>query len=190
MHVSPSTTHVRAYVAVRDECPSGTHSPTPDREEVPQPSPSSPQLDGNALCQYQMDLRDLGEIQWEMGTPVWMTRKSPSQEGGDGNPEDNCLDPLPPQPDEDVGHLINTLATRLQLGTPHINTFSGKATPGKTEVVSFEQWYHEVQCIKDHYPELVVQKSIVRSLKGAVADIAWYIGLTTSVAHILKKNKL
>ena len=55
----------------------------------------------------------------------------------------------PPQPDKDVGHLINMLATELQLGTPHINTFSGEAMLEKMEV-SFEQWYHEVQCIKDH----------------------------------------
>ena len=53
----------------------------------------------------------------------------------------------PPQPirpalaDPDVGHLINTLASGLHLGTPRINTFSGNTMPGKTEV-SFEQWYH------------------------------------------------
>ena len=58
--------------------------------------------------------------------------------------------------------------------------------PGKTEV-SFEQWYHEVQCVKDHYPELVVHESIVRFLKGVVADIAWYMGPTASVAEILQK---
>ena len=40
-------------------------------------------------------------------------------------------------------------------GYPQITTFSGDATPGKNEV-SFEQWYHEVQCIKDHHPEAVV----------------------------------
>ena len=57
--------------------------------------------------------------------------------------------------------------------------------PGKTEV-SFKQGYHEVQCVKDHYPELVVWESIVRSLKGAVADMAWYIGPTASMAHILQ----
>ena len=43
----------------------------------------------------------------------------------------------------------------LQLGTPPINTFSSDATLGKMEV-SFKQWYHEVQCVKDHYPESVV----------------------------------
>ena len=32
--------------------------------------------------------------------------------------------------------------------------------PGKTEV-SFEQWYHEVQCTKDYYPESMVWESIV-----------------------------
>ena len=57
---------------------------------------------------------------------------------------------------------------------------------GKTEV-SFEQWYHEIQCAKDHYPELVVWESIVRSLKGAAADMAWYMGPTTIMAHILQK---
>ena len=58
--------------------------------------------------------------------------------------------------------------------------------PGKTEV-SFEQWYHEVQCVKDHYPESVVWESIVRSLKGAVSDIARYMGPTASVSDILQK---
>ena len=57
---------------------------------------------------------------------------------------------------------------------------------GKTEV-SFKQWYHEVQCVKDHYLESVVWESIVRSLKGLVADLAQYMGPTTSMAHILQK---
>ena len=57
---------------------------------------------------------------------------------------------------------------------------------GKTGV-SFKQWYNEVQCIKDHYLESVVQESFVRSLKGAAADMSWYMGPTTSVAHILQK---
>ena len=85
--------------------------------------------------------------------------------GGWGSRGQPPWPPAPTQPDEDVGHLINTLATRLQLGTPHINTFSGKAMLGKMEVF-FEQWYHEVQCVKDHYPELVVWESIVQLLKG------------------------
>ena len=57
--------------------------------------------------------------------------------------------------------------------------------PGKTEV-SFEQWYHEVQCIKDHYLESVVWQSIFRLLKGA-ADMAQFMGPTASMAHILQK---
>ena len=52
--------------------------------------------------------------------------------------------------------------------------------------VSFEQWYHEVQCVKDHYPESVLWESIVRLLKGAVADMAWYMGPTANVSHILQ----
>ena len=58
--------------------------------------------------------------------------------------------------------------------------------PGKTKV-SFEQRYHEVQCVKDHYLESVVQESIVWSLKGAVVDMAWYMGPTASVREILQK---
>ena len=58
--------------------------------------------------------------------------------------------------------------------------------PGKTEV-SFEQWYHEVQCIKDHYLESVVWESIVQSLKGAVVDMAQYMGPAASVTEILQK---
>ena len=58
--------------------------------------------------------------------------------------------------------------------------------PGKMEV-SFEQWYHEVQCMKDHYPESVVQESIMQSPKGEVVDMARYMGPTASMAHILQK---
>ena len=92
----------------------------------------------------------------------------------------------PPQVEEDVGHLLSTLAARLRFGTLQINTFSGNATLGKTKV-SFEQWYHEVQCVEYHYPEVVVWKSIIRSLKGAVVEMAWYMGPTASVAHILRE---
>ena len=59
--------------------------------------------------------------------------------------------------------------------------------PGKMEL-SFEQWYHEVQCIKDHYPESVVRESIVHYLKGVVVDMARYMVPTTSMAHILQKT--
>ena len=45
--------------------------------------------------------------------------------------------------------------------------------------------YHDVQCIKDHYPEAVVSESIIRSLKGAVVDMARYVGTTASIDHIL-----
>ena len=69
----------------------------------------------------------------------------------------------PPYAEENVGHLLSTLATGLRLGTPWINTFNGDATPGKREV-SFKQWYHEVQCVKDHYMESVVQENNVKSL--------------------------
>ena len=84
------------------------------------------------------------------------------------------------------GQLITTLTLGLCIGTPKINTFSGDITLGKTEV-SYKQWNHEVLCIKDHYPELVVWESIMKSLKGAVADMAWYMGPTAGVSDILEK---
>ena len=58
--------------------------------------------------------------------------------------------------------------------------------PSKTKV-SYEQWSHEVQCIKDHYPESVVRESIMWSLKGAAADMAHYMGPTAGVSDILEK---
>ena len=105
---------------------------------------------------------------------------------GVGSPRTTSSTPTPTQPGEDVGHLINTLVSGLCLASPQRNTFSGEATPGKTEVW-FEQWYHKVQYVKDHYPELVVWKSIVRSLKGAAADMARYMGPTASLPNILQK---
>ena len=85
-----------------------------------------------------------------------------------------------------MGQLITALTSGLHIGTPKINTFSGDVTPGKTEV-SYRQWNHNVQCIKDHYPESVVWESIMRSLKGEAADMAQYMGPTASVSNILEK---
>ena len=123
----------------------------------------------------------------------WVPPRQPSPTPAPVQPDGGWVpqEPLPwpirlALADPDVGYLINTLASGLHLGTPGINTFSGNAMPGKTEV-SFEQWYHKVQCVKDHYPELVVWESIVQSLKGAVADMAQYMGPTASVREILQK---
>ena len=59
--------------------------------------------------------------------------------------------------------------------------------PPQVTEVSFKQWYHEVQCVKDHYPKSVVWESIIRSLKGPAMDMAQYVGPATSVAHILQE---
>ena len=99
-------------------------------------------------------------------------------------PQPQPVSPAPAGPD--MGQLISTLTSGLQIGTPKISTFSGDVAPGKTEV-SYEQWSHEVQCIKDHYPESVVHESIMQSLKGAVADMTCYMGPTASVSDILEK---
>ena len=85
-----------------------------------------------------------------------------------------------------ISLLLSAFATGLRIGTPHTSTFSGDAIPGKTKV-SFEQWYHEVQCAMDHYPEAVVWHNIIHSLKGASTDMAQYMRPIVSVDHILQK---
>ena len=94
------------------------------------------------------------------------------------------ISPAPAGPD--MGQPISTLTLGLRIGTPKISTFSGDVAPGKTKV-SYKQWSHEVQCIKDHYPEPVVRESIMWSLKGAAADMAHYMGPTAGVSDILEK---
>ena len=94
--------------------------------------------------------------------------------------------PCPALAGPHMGQLITALTSGLQIGTPKISTFSGEVAPGKTEA-SYEQWSHEVQCIKDHYPELVVRESIIQSLGGAVADMACYMVPTAGVSEILEK---
>ena len=86
-----------------------------------------------------------------------------------------------------MGQLITALTLGLCIGTPKISTFSGDIAPGKTEV-SYKQWSHEVQCIKDHYPESVVRESIMRSLQEAAADMACYMGPTASVSEIFRET--
>ena len=94
--------------------------------------------------------------------------------------------PYPALAGPDMGQLITALTSGLQIGTPKISTFSGDMAPPKTEV-SYKQWNHKVQCIKDHYLELVVRESIMQSLRGAAADMARYMGPTASVSKILEK---
>ena len=200
---------------MRDRHLSGTPAPTPQWGLSPPPFPSDrrtqPQFH---LALWDLDDAQLQKVLSEVcletarreveaplvGLPV-------SQEDGPGRganpgmiagevplPEERGWGPSgqglwptgTPQTEEDVGCLISTLAARLQMGTPRINTFSGDGMLGKTEV-SFEQWYQKVQYIKDHYLESVVQESIVRSLKGAAVDMAQYMGPNASIAHILQK---
>ena len=117
----------------------------------------------------------------------WMIGKwIPDGEGGGGMASPCSSPQVPPQANVDVSQLPSMLMARLRMGIPRINTFSGDATPGKTKV-PFEQWYQKVQCNKDHYPEEVVLERIIWLLKGAKADMARYMGPTTSIAHILCK---
>ena len=159
IHVPPSNHPPNKWV-----CPSGSREPKEDDQEVTFP----------------------GGGRW--GPPRQPTPPTEPERpaGGRVPSRPPPWAPCPAPSGSDMGQLITALTLGLCLGTPKINTFSSNITPGKTEV-SFEQWNHEVQCIKDHYPESVVQESIMRSLKGAVADMAQYMGPTASVSDILEK---
>ena len=217
LHTHPPTnSHLRAYVAARGACPSGTQTLTSGREVVSLSPPSDPDPEERPPSPFQMALRDLRDAQlrqlmedlWQEvaqrdlttspiyslsglevfcrrhGCCFWGWGSAPS--GGMGTQQAATMAHSPPHIEEGVGHLLSTLAARLRLGTLRINTFSGDASPGKTEV-SFGQWYHKEQCVKDHYTESVVWESIIRFLKGTAVDMAWYMGPTASVAHILRK---
>ena len=89
-------------------------------------------------------------LQQETGTQIWITRRSPSREGGDGNPEDNHLDPLPPL--TRWRHRASHKYTSHQIVTwyPMLKHFQQWSHAREYRSV-FEQWYHEVQNVKDHY---------------------------------------
>ena len=139
----------------------GTQPPIPNIEEEPQPSPSDPHPGGRNPHPLQVNFGDaklwqlMEDLCWEVtlrelhaphretfptpwGNPVG--NRDPNVDdwevnfprAGGWDPTGKPLSPpAPTQADEDVGHLINTLATSLQLGTLCINTFSGTATQGK-----------------------------------------------------------
>ena len=72
------------------------------------------------------------------------------------------------------------------MGAPDINTYSDDTISGKTKVF-FKQWYHNVQCVNNHYPKAVVWEGIIQSLNDTVADMDQYMGPTAIVDHILQK---
>ena len=124
-----------------------------------------------------------------LGGGRWGLLRQPTPEqpaGGEASSGSPQRPSCPAPAGQDMGQLITALTLGLHIGTPKISTFSGDVAPGKTEV-SYEQWSHEVQCVKDHYPESVVRESIIRCLKGAAADMAHYMGPTASVSKILEK---
>ena len=92
--------------------PSGSDNSNEDNQEVTFPR-------GGGWVPLRQPSPTPAPVQPDRG---WVPQRSPPQ-------------PLRPAPaDPDVGHLINTLAMGLHLGTHRINTFSGEAMPGKTEV--------------------------------------------------------
>ena len=207
---------VREHVAMRGRCPFGAQVQILGGEVVTLSSPSKPHPKEGPWLQLHLAIRDLNDTQLRealeelhlqterregmaapIGSPLgrwWVPvgsddanlGKWASRMGGNGDLASQCRSPWAPLSREGCWSPLSMLMARLSLVTPRINTFSGDATPGKT-VVSFEQWNQEVQWVKDHYPEAVVWRSIISSLNGAAMDMAWYMGPTISVAHILWK---
>ena len=70
--------------------------------------------------------------------------------------------PKSSSPAANISQFLSVLTTRLRMGTPYINIFSGDAIPVKTGVSS-GHWYHEDQFVKDHYQKAVVWESIIWS---------------------------
>ena len=182
-------------IAVRSSHPSGTGAPVQGRGGY-LTCPQWAHLDKGTCLELTRDVQDLDDDQlWEMLEALQMEtarRKGAAHphghlqdslrvpggsseantddgevglRGGDGAKWAYTAAHKSPHADVDVGHLLSTLTAGLRMGTPRVNTFSDDATPWKTEVF-FEQWYHEVQCIKNHYLKAVVQESIIQSLKG------------------------
>ena len=143
-------------------CPSGSREPKEDDWEVTFP----------------------GRGRWGPERQTTPVLSSPAGGRVPYGPPQQLQGPAPAGPD--MGQLVAALTLGLHISTPKISTFSGNVAPGKTKV-SYEQWSHEVQCIKDHYPESVVRESIMQSLKGAAADMAHYMGPTAGVSDILEK---
>ena len=143
-------------------CPLGSREPEEDDQEVTFP----------------------GGGRWGPERQTFPVPNSPAGGRVPSGPLQQLSSPAPAGPD--MGQLITALTLGLCISTPKISTFSGDVASSKTKV-SYKQWSHEVQCIKDHYWELVVRDSIMQSLKGAATDMACYMGPTASVSEILEK---
>ena len=96
----------------------------------------------------------------------WWGGHLPRREGM-GTQRTATLTCWPPQPEEDVGHLISTLAARLWLGTPRINTFSGAMPCWERQKCPLNSGTTRYNVSRTTTWNSVVWESIVRSLKGA-----------------------
>ena len=161
----------------------GSH--TPWAEHTPQKPPLTPW--GNPVGNGAPNPDDQ-EVTFLRGRG-WIPPGQPSQPPAPPQPDGGWIPlgqpsehPTLAEPGAHMGHLTMdyvwvSLSKYLQFAKPchrKVRYHSSK-------------WYHKVQCIKDHYPEMVAWESIVRSLKGVAVDMARYTGPTASVSNILQK---
>ena len=69
---------------------------------------------------------------------------------------------------------------------PKVKTFSGETPTPKGEV-SYEQWRHEIVCIREVYPVQTAMEGVRRSLRGQAADMVRYLGPTATVGDVVDK---
>ena len=69
---------------------------------------------------------------------------------------------------------------------PKVKTFSGETPIPKGEV-SYEQWRHEIICVRDDYSRQNAMEGVRRSLRGQAADMVRYLGPTATVGDVVDK---
>ena len=73
-----------------------------------------------------------------------------------------------------------------QKGVPKLSIFRGDDLGNKTDV-SFDQWLFEVKTVRGSYSERTVKEVIVKSLKGAAAELIHSLGPDADVDSMVKK---
>lgn len=83
------------------------------------------------------------------------------------------------QTDKDKGDV-----TKIKTLSPKISVFYGESGKGE---VTFPTWEYEVKCLIGHHKEEQILSCIRRSCKGEAANILRRMGVSASLADILKK---
>ena len=106
--------------------------------------------------------------------------------------EDVCHPaPQPEDPSREAKFIrmmedIHKLAVSPHGDALRISTLSGVVPPPKNEA-TFSQWVHEVRDALGRFPEPTVRNWIIRSLRGAPAELVRGLGPNPAVETMIKK---